>query len=240
MNNKKNVLLICGILAVIFSLLFIVIRPVTGIFLISYIFALIGLAGLCWSVCYVIDHKKSYPWIAAIPAAVRSYLIIELIISAIFVLIEQLAKWSAGAMGFAGFVATLRFAPGWYLLIHAVLLLIFVIRIIMLKGGAEHIDTRGEQVKAQTAFIQSLCAEAALLPARASDPALKKSLAALAEKLRYSDPMSTEALAPLDAHLSAKFDGLQTALNDPDKAAALVHDLELLLEERNMKCRLGK
>lgn len=151
MDHKRRIIVISAVIAVIFTLLFLVIRPVTALFLISYAFTLAGLAALCWAVCALAREKESYPWAAAIPFAVRNYLIISLVISGIAVLLEQLAKWNAGAVRLVEFIGRLNLQPGWYLLIHFVLLLVFAIRVIMLRGGKEHIEALDAQTKAKVA-----------------------------------------------------------------------------------------
>lgn len=240
MKSKKNVLIITGILAVLFSLFFIVIQPVTSIFIISYVFAIVGLVGLCWSVWCVLDKKENYPWIASFPLTITTYLIIQLVISTIFILLEQLAKWNTNAVGFIDSVQQLQFAPGWYLLIHCVLLLIFAIRIIILKTGATYIETKSEQMKSKVSFLKSLQVDADLLTTQASDAGTKASLSALAEKIRFSDPMSADALQPLEQRAVVKMNELKDMLNDQQKASALINEVELLLDERNKKCRLMK
>lgn len=238
--NKKSVLLITGILAVIISLLFIVIRPVTNVFIISYVFAMLGLIGLCWSVWYVLDHKKNYPWIASIPLTITTYLIIQLGISTIFVLVEQLAKWNAGAAGFIDLVRQLQFAPGWYLLTHCVLLLIFVIRIVMLKTGATYIDSRGEQTRSKVTFVKSLQVEIDLLTSKTTDTQIKIKLSSLADKVRFSDPMSADSIQPLEQRLMSKINELKDISNDQSKSITLIDEVTNLLDERNLRCKLLK
>lgn len=239
-NNKKNVLLISAILAIIFSLLFIVIRPVTGIFLISYIFAILGLAILCATTWFVIDRSESYPWTTALPRAAIVYLIIELVLSAVFVLVEQLAKWSFGAIALIEWIEGFRFAPGWYLLIHAVLLLGLIIRIVLLKGGVTHIEKRGTEVKTKTQFIAALRIDAELLANRTENAKLKNQLAKLAETIRFSDPMSADALIPIEQQMTTKMDELKDNLQEFEKASAIADEIALLLEERNAKCKVLK
>lgn len=242
MDHKKRVILICAILAVVFSLLFIVIRPVTVLFLVSYFFALVGLAGFCYTSCYVIDHKDSYPWLLALPKTALTYLIIELIISAVVVLLEQLAKWNANAVGLMELIGKLNLASGWYVLIHAALLLIFVIRIIALRGGQEHIEARGEQVRKKILSLKLLQADVELLASEASDEGLKKDLSALAEAIRFSDPMSADALTPLEGAIEAKVAKLKLAISDNilKNADVIIKEVNLLIEERNKKCKLLK
>jgi len=238
--NKKSVLLITGILAILFSLLFLVIHPVTNVFIISYVFAMFGLVGLCWSVWYVLDNKRNYPWIASVPITITTYLIIQLVISTIFVLFEQLSKWNVGAAGLINLISQLQFAPGWYLLIHSVLLLIFVIRIVMLKSGATYIETRDEQIKSKDIFVKSLQVEIDLLTSQTTDTQIKTRLSSLADKVRFSDPMSADSLQPLERRLMSKIIELKDILNEQSIAIALIDEVTTMLDERNMKCKLLK
>ena len=64
----------------------------------------------------------------------------------------------------------------------------------------------------------------------------------LAEELRYSDPVSSEALAEIEAELTAYADELQAAVVDGDNASAreLCRKISVTLLERNRLCKLNK
>ena len=59
---------------------------------------------------------------------------------------------------------------------------------------------------------------------------------ALAEKLRYSDPMSDETLAALEREIADKVNVLKTTADKTQSAA----EIALLLDERNKKCKILK
>ena len=63
---------------------------------------------------------------------------------------------------------------------------------------------------------------------------------ALADKVRFSDPMSTESLQPLEQRLVSKVTELKDVVKDQQKTIALINEVELMLDERNKKCRLMK
>ena len=67
-------------------------------------------------------------------------------------------------------------------------------------------------------------------------PVGRRVLAQLAEKLRFSDPMSDDQLADLENRIGAKIAELSTAA---DKTA-IIEELDSLLEERNRKCKTLK
>ena len=61
------------------------------------------------------------------------------------------------------------------------------------------------------------------------------------EAFRYSDPMSTPALAETDAQIKTVFDSFKTAvLSDADTAGNLADECCKLVTERADKCKLYK
>jgi len=110
----------------------------------------------------------------------------------------------------------------------------------MLRGGAEHIEKTGEKVAPKVQHIKSLQADIELLISQTDDAALQAKIKALAEMVRYSDPMSTPELAPLEQQLTMKVGELKASLADPEKAAIVIGVAERILEERNKKCKLLK
>jgi hypothetical protein len=174
------------------------------------------------------NKKNSYPWIAAIPGQALAYLVIEAVLSVAVVLLEQLNVFVLPAV--------------WFLALHVVVLAILVIRIIMLFGGAEHIEARGEEVKQKVRSLRLLQTDVETLASQATNEHLKRGLAGLVESIRFSDPMSTVALAPLEGAIEANVAELRLAMgnNDASKAEALIEKISLLLEERSRKCRVLK
>ena len=71
---------------------------------------------------------------------------------------------------------------------------------------------------------------------------LKAELERFAEQVRYSDPVSSEAIRDAEMDLNAAVDTLQQALVDGDIPAALqqVKQCEIALAERNRLCKVSK
>lgn len=228
MNDKRTITLIAIILAGVVSLLFLVVTPVTTHFLIAYSLALFGIGGLWACTFLVINRERSYPWVAALSVAALTYLIIELVVSTAVVLPAQLGIW------------TLPIA--WFVLIHATVLSFFAIRIIMLLGGAHHIEARGDVVQHKVLALRSLQSDVEIAAAQAGDETLKKTLMKLAEKIQFSDPMSHASLATLEMKIEEKIADLKRIVlkNESERALAAIQDIELSLDERNRKTRLLK
>ena len=68
------------------------------------------------------------------------------------------------------------------------------------------------------------------------DANVKTALTQLVEKIRFSDPMSSEQLANLENQISTKITELKTAANKKD----IIDELNLLIDERNKKCKILK
>ena len=75
-----------------------------------------------------------------------------------------------------------------------------------------------------------------MLAENETDAETKAELKKLAEKVRFSDPMSHEMLSELESRISAKVEEMKTAT---DKKG-LVAEVTTLLTERNKKCKILK
>ncbi len=242
MENKKIIGLYCAAAAIVFSLLFIVIRPVSSVFIISYIFALLGLALLYFTSAEVINRKGQYPWTAALPKAVRSYLIIQILVSAIAVLLSETAKWSTASQELSAAVAALHIASGWYFVIHCIMLLILVGRIALLFGGIRHISSKEADIKAKVSFIKEKTAEAEFIVSKCTTDDAKKAATKVYEAIRFSDPVSNGALCAYEEKISEKLTVFSSAVSANDSVLIdnLAAELLNLISERNYKCKAFK
>ena len=99
-----------------------------------------------------------------------------------------------------------------------------------------------EKTKAEISFIKSLIVDADVLQKQAGNPELQKKLFKFYELVLYSDPVSSPGLAEVEAGIKEQFTLLKAAvaLNDSSKADDILAKLELLMYERNQKCKLLK
>lgn len=97
-----------------------------------------------------------------------------------------------------------------------------------------------EKVKAQTQLIKLLTVNAETLLAKAKTPDEKATAKKVYEALRYSDPMSSEALSVIEAELTEKFKAFENAVNAGQGAAEAAQSLLETLSERNGKCKAMK
>lgn len=101
------------------------------------------------------------------------------------------------------------------------------------RGESERVEAR---VQKKVFYLRALQAEVELLAEREADADTKAALTRLAEKIRFSDPMSHEQLAALEAQIAIKASELKTAA---DKAE-IIAEIFSLLDERNQKCKILK
>ena len=88
-----------------------------------------------------------------------------------------------------------------------------------------------EKVNQKVFYIRQLQTDVEILAEQEQNPETKAALTKLAEKIRYSDPMSRETLADIEAEIKEKVFKLKTAEHKSD----LITELDLLLTERNKK-----
>ncbi len=133
--------------------------------------------------------------------------------------------------------------PYWIATIACVLVFAFsAIGVIKAKAAAETVSDVGAKVKMQTFFIKSLTADAESLMARAKNAEIKAECKKVYETVRYSDPMSNDALASIEGQIAVAFSKLTDAVTTNNAAAVneLSNELIILINDRNRKCKLLK
>lgn len=143
-------------------------------------------------------------------------------------------------LGFAEMA--LPFIPFRYeILLNVILLAAVFIGLIGAEMGRGTVADVAAKVKAKVFYIKSLQGDIEALAARAGDPALSKDLKALAEAIRFSDPMSAPQLAAVENQIEAKAAALGGVVgSDAEASRALCAELNTLIAERNRKCKLLK
>ena len=108
--------------------------------------------------------------------------------------------------------------------------------------AAEHIMSGEREVKQKVLFIRLLQNDVEGCIAYATDPAIKNALSTLAEKVRFSDPMSHPSLAGVEAELSATVGeiSMQLSAGNNQAASELIRKAEIQLERRNSRCIILK
>jgi hypothetical protein len=133
--------------------------------------------------------------------------------------------------------------PYWVgVIVCAIVLTANAISVVKATAAIDEIERVDAKVKTQTFFIKSLTVDADTLMAQAKSEAVKAECRKVYEAIRYSDPMSNDALASVEDEITAKFTELAEAVkaDDAESVAKIANDVVVLVGDRNKKCRLLK
>lgn len=141
------------------------------------------------------------------------------------------------------FMALAVYAPVWAaVLVYAIALGAAVIGLISAEAVAEEIHNQDAKLKKDVTLMRSLQSKLNQMAAQCDNPDAAAEVKRFAEEMRYSDPVSSEALADIEADLAAAVDELQSAAVDGDSASVkqLCRKASGILAERNRLCKLNK
>lgn len=132
--------------------------------------------------------------------------------------------------------------PYWVgVVVCTVVLTITALSIVKASFAADTVSVLDEKVKSKTLFIKSLAADAECLMERANSEQTKSVCKKVYEAVRYSDPMSHDALVSIESQITIRFHALTEAVkDDSDTVSAIAEEVILLIGERNKKCKLLK
>ena len=223
MMKKNNLMsyLALGIVFALFNVIaFVIPTDKTATFWTVYAFSVVAFAVQIplWKIAFGKKDtlKSKFLGIPVIHVGV-TYLIIQLIAFAIFMIFPTLPVWLA-------------------VVVCTIILAISALCAIVGQVGANEINRVEEKIKVKRAFIQFLQTDIEMLAESETDVETKAALKKLAEKVRFSDPMSHEMLGELESRISAKVEEMKTTA---DKKA-LIEEITTLLTERNKKCKILK
>ena len=191
----------------------------TAAFWISYGFTLAAFAVVCASI-YIAFIKNPDFYGFPIARIGVLYGIAQLIASLV---VMALAQWT----------------PWWIpTVVYAIGMGVAVIGLVSAEAIVDEIQTQDMKRKDNTDMMRALQSKVSQIASQTTDAAIK----ALAEEIRYSDPVSNAAIADAEADLAAAVDQLQAAFVDGDDEAVaqLCRKSMALLTERNRLSKLNK
>ena len=133
--------------------------------------------------------------------------------------------------------------PNWVGIILCFTIMGFTaIAVVKASMATDLVTATDEKIKVQTFFIKSLTVDAEGLLARAQSDDIKAECKKVYEAIRYSDPMSNDALATTESQITLKFAELADAVSSDDAEAVkkAAREVCILVDDRNKKCRLLK
>lgn len=220
-KNSSKGYAILGILFVLVSVIaFAVPSAKTTAFWISYVFNVIAFAAqiIIWKSALgrTESLKSKFLGFPVVHIGIV-YLIVQIIALAAFLLIPTLPIWSA-------------------VVVCAVVASVSAVCMIASDVGCSEIEKVSAKVREKAFYIKRLQTEVELLAGAETDTAAKSALTQLAEKIRYSDPMSDERVADIEDRITAKIAELKSST---DKTG-IINELNSLLDERNRKIKISK
>ena len=133
--------------------------------------------------------------------------------------------------------------PYWVgMIVCAVVLAANILSILKATATVTEVERIDSKIKIQTSFVKMLTIDADTLMAQAKSDAVKAECRKVYEAIRYSDPMSNDALASVESQISVKFSELFDAVKTDDftSVTEIANDIIILINNRNQKCRASK
>ena len=231
-KNFKFYIIIWAILLVLYNLTVFLVRPVMPGYIINYdarfwiswgviIATFIGQL-FCAKVAF--DSKNNEKLFLNISLITQSYtaLVVATIAGSALMLIPDCPAW------IAAIVCAAVFGFG-------------AISVIKAKAAADIVSDTDDKIKTQTLFIKSLTVDAEGLISRAKSEAVKAECKKVYEAIRYSDPMSSDALTGIESQITLKFNEFSNAVTSgTDNIETLANEVVILVGDRNKKCILLK
>ena len=221
--KKNNVIsyLALGIVFALFNVIaFVIPTEKTATFWTAYVFTVVAFALqlLVWKIAFGKKEtlKSKFLGIPIIHVGIV-YLIIQLLAFAVFMFLPTLPAWIA-------------------VIVCTIILALSALCAIAGQAGANEISRVEEKIKVKRAFVQFLQVDIEMLAESETDTETKAALKKLAERVRFSDPMSHEMLGELESRISAKVEEMKLAT----EKQALIGEVDILLTERNKKCKILK
>lgn len=147
-------------------------------------------------------------------------------------------------MMIAGIVCMIiPYFPKWLGIIICLIALAFeVIALMQAQAASSVVSEIDTKVKVKTIFIKSLKVDVESLLARATIREISSELKNVYEAVKYSDPMSNDALAGVESQIALKISELSEGVEvaDVNMVKTSAREVQILLNERNKKCKLLK
>lgn len=152
------------------------------------------------------------------------YLVAQVALGGIFMALGHILPWWSAAVTFA------------------IGLALAVIGLISAETVVEEIHAQDAKLKKDVSLMRGLQSKVNQMAAQCDNPDAAADVKRFAEEMRYCDPVSSEALADIEADLTAAVDELQSAIVDGDSASTkqLCRKASAVLAERNRLCKLNK
>lgn len=228
-RNFKYYIAAWAVLAVIFNIIAFATPAVAGAskfdgaFWSGYVLIMLALIGQLVCAYFAFKAKSKEQIFLRLSLVTVSYsaLILSFVVGAACMLIPSLPNWVG-------------------IILCALILGFTAVSVIKANAAVELVHETDARVKEKTAFIRMMTVEADNLMARAQTDEAKAMCKKVYEALRYSDPMSCNALSGTEAEISEKFSAFAAAVKNGENASELADELLALIGDRNRMCKVMK
>lgn len=197
----------------------------TPSFWIGYVFITVMFIGqlICSYMAFKADSAKKLFYNISLIRTSYIGLIVSFVVGGLCMLISPLPYWVG-------------------VIVCAIVLVANVLSVIKATAAIDEIERVDTKVKTQTFFIKSLTVDAETLMAKAKSDSVKAECKKVYEAIRYSDPMSNDALSSVESQITVKFAALSEAVerDESDTVTKEANEVVILVGDRNKKCRLLK
>ena len=225
-KNKTRFYIVLAAVLVAFCVIALAVPFVkNAVFWLSFVFAVLAIAVQLYAMPKAMEgdaRSKFYGF--PILRVCFIYLVAQLVLSLVFMVT---AKW----------------VPAWIpVVLYVLILCAALIGFVTADSVKDEIEKQDVQIKAKVTVMRTLQSKVSTMAAQCESEAAKKAVSAFAEEIRFSDPVSKDAIADAENELSACIDNLQQAIVDGNEADILTmcRKASVALAERNRLCKLNK
>jgi hypothetical protein len=232
MKNKVSLILILAVVlvAVVFNVVLGLVAPElffsTPVFTVAWIFTFpVNIVLTIATLLYVLVKNRE------IEVRFPPMLYGTCIFSAIYFILGAIFMFTGGEK------------TGLPLAVEILITVIYVIYLLLITMGVGYIESAQRYTKRKVQYIGLLEADVkSILPYVKDNEALSKKLTDLAEKIRFSDPMSHESLSDCEEKISRAVMNLIMSIKTTPEAdlSQEFTEIEALLEYRNARCLILK
>ena len=227
----KSYLVVWGVLLALFNVIAFVSvgwsgqEKYTPSFWVGYIFITLTMLGqlACAYIALKEDNINKTFYNISLLSASYTGLIVSFIVGGLCMLISPLPYWVG-------------------VIVCSIVLAVNVLTVVKAKVAVDAVSKIDEKIKVQTFFIKSLTVDADTLVASAKSDEVRAECRKVYEAVRYSDPMSNDALASVEGQITIKFAELSESVekDDIDAVKAAANTVLILVRDRNNKCKILK
>ncbi|MCM1326486.1 MAG: hypothetical protein NC094_04750 [Bacteroidales bacterium] len=226
-KTKMRVNLVLGIALAVFGVLMFTLPFIrNSIFWVSLLFGAISIGMQFYVQSKAFEGNQAVSKFYGFPIARIGliYMAVQLVLS---LLMSALGRW----------------VPIWVVIvIYVMAIAIAAIGLIAADTMREEVEKLDQKLSDNASFMRNLRSKVGMILSQCEMEDVRNEMKSFAENLRFSDPISSEAITGIEQELFSCVDDLQKSIidNDAKTALSLCHKADAILAERNQQCKLNK